>query len=94
MLKIQTHSPEQSPIRLPAWPDTEADAGPQTRRAGLVADPLKVTVNCVATIDNSASVAAIERHLAQLDSVAAPDVLDSASAERLTVIPLRTRPRR
>ncbi|MFD7337855.1 hypothetical protein ACFV98_17880 [Streptomyces violascens] len=33
------------------------------RIAALVAEPLKVTVNGVATIDNSANVAALERHL-------------------------------
>ncbi|MFD7320549.1 hypothetical protein ACFV9D_05575 [Streptomyces sp. NPDC059875] len=93
MLKIQTHSPEQSPIRPPAWPRTPRPT-PDRQLAALVANPLKVTVNGVAAIDNSANVAAIERHLAQLDSVEAPDGLDSASAELLTVIPLPTRPRR
>lgn len=44
------------------------------RIAALVAEPLKVTVNGVATIDNSADVAALERHAAQLATEAGPDV--------------------
>ncbi|WP_327356375.1 hypothetical protein [Streptomyces sp. NBC_01304] len=63
------------------------------RLAALVAEPLKVTVNGIATIDNSANVTALERHLVQLETVAAPDAPSTASSE-LIAVPLRSRPRR
>ncbi|KIZ15400.1 hypothetical protein [Streptomyces natalensis] len=61
----------------------------------LVAEPLKVTVNGVATIDNSANVAALERRIAQLGSeAAAPDDPPSESHDLLTTVQLRARRRR
>ncbi|MGW0731847.1 hypothetical protein [Streptomyces sp. NPDC002851] len=63
------------------------------RIAGLVAEPLKVTVNGVATIDNSANVTALERQLAQLDDEVAPDAQISG-ARLLTTVQLVARPRR
>ncbi|MCX4666502.1 hypothetical protein OG453_07440 [Streptomyces sp. NBC_01381] len=63
------------------------------RIAGLVAEPLKVTVNGVATIDNSPNVAALERQLAHLDDEVAPDThLDGARL--LASVQLVARPRR
>ncbi|MGG2460597.1 hypothetical protein ACO0M4_12400 [Streptomyces sp. RGM 3693] len=64
------------------------------RVAALVAEPLKVTVNGVATIDNSANVAALERQLAQLNAASAPDEAPADPSDLLTAIPMRTRPRR
>lgn len=64
------------------------------RIAALVAEPLKVTVNGVATIDNSANVAALERRATQLDTEPAPDDLPSTSQDLLTTVQLCARPRR
>jgi hypothetical protein len=55
------------------------------RIAALIAEPLKVTVNGVATIDNSANVAAFERRLSQLVDIQAPDQPASASGLVTTV---------
>ncbi|MDJ0383221.1 hypothetical protein [Streptomyces sp. G-G2] len=43
------------------------------RIAALLSEPLRVTVNGVATIDHSANVAALERRLAQIGIQPAPD---------------------
>ncbi|MEU9115285.1 hypothetical protein AB0D04_26765 [Streptomyces sp. NPDC048483] len=64
------------------------------RVAALVALPLKVTVNGVATIDNSANVAALERRIAQLDSEATPDDTPAALHDLLTTVQLHARRRR
>lgn len=64
------------------------------RIAVLVAEPLKVTVNGVATIDNSANVAALERRAAQVIDEAAPDEPPTAHHELLVTVPLSARPRR
>ncbi|MFI2241647.1 hypothetical protein [Streptomyces chrestomyceticus] len=50
------------------------------RGAALLAEPLKVTANGVATIDTSANVTAFERTIAQLADVPAPD--DPAAVDR------------
>ncbi|MFE4869481.1 hypothetical protein [Streptomyces sp. NPDC056682] len=64
------------------------------RMAALVAEPLKVTVNGVATIDNSANVAALERRAAQLIDETAPDDPPATRHDVLTTIPLFARLRR
>ncbi|MEU0166821.1 hypothetical protein ABZ214_15345 [Streptomyces iakyrus] len=64
------------------------------RIAGLVAEPLKVTVNGVATIDNSANVAALERQVAQISTADAPDDPTPAEHNMLTTVHLCSRPRR
>ncbi|MGF0177286.1 hypothetical protein ACQF36_44615 [Streptomyces sp. Marseille-Q5077] len=64
------------------------------RIATLVAEPLKVTVNGVATVDNSANVAALERQVSQLGEIAAPDDPPGADHSLLTTVQLRSRPRR
>lgn len=64
------------------------------RIATLVAEPLKVTVNGVATIDNSANVAALERRAAQLLSEPAPDERPAAGHDVLTTVQLCARQRR
>ncbi|MFF4607882.1 hypothetical protein ACFY12_34735 [Streptomyces sp. NPDC001339] len=63
------------------------------RITALLSDPLKVTVNGIATIDNSANVAALERSIAQLDHQRVPDdvLLEESS---LSAVPLVARPRR
>lgn len=64
------------------------------RIAALVAEPLKVTVNGVATIDNSANVAALERHVAQIADETAPDDPSAADPGLLTAVRLCARRRR
>ncbi|MEU5002081.1 hypothetical protein [Streptomyces sp. NPDC021622] len=64
------------------------------RIAALVAEPLKVTVNGVATIDNSANVSALERRAAQLTAEQAPDDLLDANRDPLATVQLHARPRR
>lgn len=64
------------------------------RLAALVAEPLKVTVNGVATIDNSANVSALERRAAQMLDEAAPDEAPVGRHDLLTTVPLSARPRR
>ncbi|MEU5435432.1 hypothetical protein AB0G73_18920 [Streptomyces sp. NPDC020719] len=64
------------------------------RIAVLVAEPLKVTVNGVATIDNSANVAVLERQAAQIIHESAPDDSPMAGHDLLTTVELQSRPRR
>ncbi|MGD3109452.1 hypothetical protein [Streptomyces sp. YGL11-2] len=64
------------------------------RISRLVADPLKVTVNGVASVDNSANLAALERHLAGLDSITAPDDPPAMASDTVAVITLQVRKRR
>ncbi|MFF4509387.1 hypothetical protein [Streptomyces sp. NPDC001401] len=64
------------------------------RIAALVAEPLKVTVNGVATIDNSANVAALERQAAQLSAATPPDDPSLPDQNMLTTVQLSSRPRR
>lgn len=64
------------------------------RLAALLAEPLKVTVNGVATIDNSANVSALERRAALIVDEAAPDEPVTADHGLLTAVPLCARPRR
>lgn len=62
--------------------------------ATLVSAPLKVTVNGVATIDNSANVSALERRAAQIADEPAPEDPPTAEHGLLTSIPLHARTRR
>lgn len=64
------------------------------RIAALLSEPLRVTVNGVATIDQSANVAALERRLNQLDGQTAPDDPVQRMPETLAAVPLISRPRR
>ncbi|SHN07437.1 hypothetical protein [Streptomyces yunnanensis] len=64
------------------------------RVAALIAEPLKVTVNGIATIDNSANVAALERRTAQIADETAPDDPPEASHDLLTTVRLCPRRRR
>ncbi|MEV0370567.1 hypothetical protein AB0I10_12160 [Streptomyces sp. NPDC050636] len=64
------------------------------RVAALVAEPLKVTVNGVATIDNSANVAALERRAAQIADETAPDDPPATGHDLLTTVQLCARRRR
>ncbi|MCZ1019797.1 hypothetical protein [Streptomyces noursei] len=66
----------------------------QERMARLIADPLKITVNGVASIDNSVNLAALERHLKVLDSTVAPDDPPALAPDAVAVIALRARKRR
>ncbi|WP_158692762.1 hypothetical protein [Streptomyces roseochromogenus] len=66
----------------------------QERIAVLVAEPLKVTVNGVVTIDNSANVAALERRAAHINAADAPDDPSRPSHSLLTTVQLFSRPRR
>ena len=64
------------------------------RLAVLVAEALKVTVNGVATIDNSANVTALERRAAQINDETAPDEQSAAVHDLLTTVQLCARRRR
>ncbi|MEV0446029.1 hypothetical protein AB0I84_27000 [Streptomyces spectabilis] len=64
------------------------------RIAQLLAEPLKVSVNGVATIDNSSNLTALERRLAQLDAATAPDDPPVAAPATVSVIALHVRDRR
>lgn len=71
-----------------------ADEVLHERIAGLLSEPLRITVNGVATIDHSANVAALERRLAQLDNQPAPDDQSDCAPTTLVAIPLVARLRR
>ena len=43
------------------------------RRAGLIAEPLRVVVDGVMTVDNSANLTGLERQIAAVQVTAAPD---------------------
>lgn len=65
------------------------------RRAGLLGQPLKVSVSGVVSVDNSANLTAIERQITELEdaSVPAPDETGPDPAAD-GVLYLRERPRR
>ncbi|MFZ3493044.1 hypothetical protein ACODT5_07400 [Streptomyces sp. 5.8] len=71
-----------------------ADEVLHARIAALLAEPLRVTVNGVATIDHASNVAALERRLAQLSSQTAPDDAPAGASEVILGVPLVARPRR
>ncbi|MGW0897641.1 hypothetical protein ACWD0G_11700 [Streptomyces goshikiensis] len=62
--------------------------------AGLLSEPLRVSVNGVATIDHSANVAALERRLTQLDAQTAPDDQPGDAPDTLVAVSLVARQRR
>ncbi|MFI7322725.1 hypothetical protein [Streptomyces venezuelae] len=66
----------------------------QERIAQLLSDPLKVTVNGIATVDSSPNLTALERRLAQLDTATAPDDSPAAGPAAVSVIALRARAQR
>ncbi|WP_424217005.1 hypothetical protein ACN20G_33465 (plasmid) [Streptomyces sp. BI20] len=72
-----------------------ADEVLSERIAVLLAEPLRVTVNGVATIDQAGNLAALERRLAQVRDVdgRAPDDAEAA-VDVLSVVPLVARARR
>ncbi|MCY0929471.1 hypothetical protein OTB20_25375 [Streptomyces sp. H27-H1] len=71
-----------------------ADEMLHERIATLLAEPLRVTVNGVATIDHASNVAALERRLGQLSSQTAPDDGPVGAPEMILSVPLVARPRR
>lgn len=71
-----------------------ADEVLHARIAALLAEPLRVTVNGVATIDHASNVTALERRLAQLATQSAPDDQPAGIPDTLVAICLITRPRR
>ncbi|MFH8635490.1 hypothetical protein [Streptomyces goshikiensis] len=71
-----------------------ADEVLNERIAGLLSEPLRLSVNGVATIDHSANVAALERRLSHLGSQTAPDDPVPGIPDVLVAIPLLSRPRR
>ncbi|MFG2143643.1 hypothetical protein ACGFRG_05510 [Streptomyces sp. NPDC048696] len=64
------------------------------RIAALLTEPLKVSVNGVATIDNSPNVTALDRHLSQLQAAKAPDDPEAFESNVVTIVQLRARRRR
>ncbi|MFJ4010324.1 hypothetical protein [Streptomyces sp. NPDC090026] len=65
------------------------------RIASLVAEPLKVTVNGVATIDHTANVAALERRYTKVAAATAPDANPQEEGGGVVVAwELLARPRR
>ncbi|MCX4858360.1 hypothetical protein [Streptomyces canus] len=62
------------------------------RRAKLLAEPLQMTVNGVATIDQSNNLAGLERQIASMEDAPAPD--DPADGDTLVVAPLQSAHRR
>lgn len=64
------------------------------RLAALVAEPLKVTVNGVVAIDNSANVTALERRAAQISDERAPDDPSTTGDGLLSTVQLCARRRR
>ncbi|MFJ7422750.1 hypothetical protein ACIQXD_29725 [Streptomyces uncialis] len=56
------------------------------RRAALLADPLRITVPGAVTLDHSANLSGLERQLAALDELSAPDdVTEGGAVPDLTV---------
>ncbi|MGW2585878.1 hypothetical protein ACWCYZ_31930 [Streptomyces virginiae] len=64
------------------------------RIGALLTEPLRVTVNGIATIDQSGNVAALERRLTQLAGQAAPDDVADGVLDLFAGIPLVPRQRR
>lgn len=64
------------------------------RISALLAEPLRVTVNGVATIDQTGNLAAFERRLALVTSQSAPDDVPEGANDLLMGIPLLPRRRR
>ncbi|MEV4741590.1 hypothetical protein [Streptomyces sp. NPDC049555] len=64
------------------------------RLAALLAEPLKVTVNGVLSVDQSANAAALERRITTVAADTAPDDTSAAGRDLLTTIALCPRRRR
>ncbi|MEU3559705.1 hypothetical protein [Kitasatospora sp. NPDC006786] len=64
------------------------------RRAGLLADPLRLVVDGVVTVDRTANLGGLERQLAQLPTTLGPDEAapggdDTAHLDTATLVPAR-----
>ncbi|MEV6678608.1 hypothetical protein AB0N09_17365 [Streptomyces erythrochromogenes] len=66
----------------------------QERIAALLAEPLRVSINGIATIDQTSNVAALERRLAQVAGQAGPDDAEEVALVAVTSFPLVARARR
>ncbi|MFE2149082.1 hypothetical protein ACFXAO_03475 [Streptomyces lavendulae] len=66
----------------------------QERIAALLAEPLRVSINGIATIDQTSNLAAFERRLAQVTTQSAPDDVLEEADDLLRGIPLVPRRRR
>ncbi|MEV7579055.1 hypothetical protein ACIRUY_29715 [Streptomyces erythrochromogenes] len=66
----------------------------QERIASLLAEPLRVSINGIATIDQTSNVAALERRLTHVADQTAPDDAEKVAFVSLASIPLVARPRR
>ncbi|MFD8023677.1 hypothetical protein ACFV6G_25045 [Streptomyces lavendulae] len=66
----------------------------QERIAALLAEPLRVSINGIATIDQTNNVAALERRLAQVADQPGPDEAEEAPLAAFASIPLVARMRR
>ncbi|ELP61471.1 hypothetical protein PV735_31890 [Streptomyces turgidiscabies] len=62
------------------------------RRAKLLADPLRMTVDGVVTLDQSNNLTGLERQIASLEDTTAPD--DPTGADTLAIAPLQPAHRR
>ncbi|MFH8772050.1 hypothetical protein [Streptomyces sp. NPDC017958] len=63
------------------------------RRAKLLAEPLQLTVNGVATLDQSANLSGLERQIASVEDATAPDE-PNGGGDTLIVAPLESAHRR
>ncbi|MGW4138840.1 hypothetical protein ACWELV_18965 [Streptomyces mirabilis] len=62
------------------------------RRAKLLAEPLQMTVNGVATFDQSNNLTGLERQIASMEDAIAPD--DPTGRDTLVIAPLQSAHRR
>ncbi|MGW1622286.1 hypothetical protein [Streptomyces sp. NPDC002172] len=62
------------------------------RRAKLLAEPLQLTVNGVATLDQSANLTGLERQIASVEDATAPD--EPNGGDTLVIAPLESVHRR
>ncbi|MEV6029400.1 hypothetical protein [Streptomyces sp. NPDC052036] len=62
------------------------------RRAKLLAEPLQLTVNGVATLDQSNNLTGLERQIASVEAATAPD--DTTGGDTLVIAPLQSAHRR
>ncbi|MEV7936625.1 hypothetical protein AB0O82_10820 [Kitasatospora sp. NPDC088264] len=59
------------------------------RRSTLLADPLRLTVDGVITMDNTGNLAGLERQIAAVQTSPAPDDQTAAAGHTLSTAPLR-----
>ncbi|MEV4557182.1 hypothetical protein AB0K51_09305 [Kitasatospora sp. NPDC049285] len=64
------------------------------RRAQLLADPLRLTVDGVVTMDNTGNLTGLERQIASVQDGQAPDDAPTEAATYLVTAPLRPANRR